>query len=140
MFYCFVEWIASRFSKLSLLVIMGVLISPVSEADIEPRSYSNIPVGLNFLLAGYTYMKGNVAFAPTLPINNAKLETSSAFLAYVRSLDVWGNPAKLILSFRRLGYPVKQRCWGNKGTGMLLVLPIPWFDYMSIFLELRHCR
>ena len=95
MFYCFVEWIASRFSRLSLLVIMGVLISPVSEADIEPRSYSNIPVGLNFLLAGYTYMKGNVAFAPTLPINNAKLETSSAFLAYVRSLDVRGKSGKV---------------------------------------------
>ena len=40
-------------------------------------------------------MKGNVAFAPTLPINNAKLETHSSVIAYVRSLDVWGKSGKL---------------------------------------------
>jgi hypothetical protein len=64
-------------------------------ADIEPRSYANIPTGINFLLTGYTYMKGNVAFAPTLPITNGKLETSSALLAYVRSLDIWGKSGKI---------------------------------------------
>ena len=91
----FVKLFLFRFTKLSVLVIMGMVSSSVSMADIEPRSYSNIPVGINFLLAGYSYMKGNVAFAPTLPINNAKLETSSAFLAYVRSLDVWGKSGKV---------------------------------------------
>ena len=40
-------------------------------------------------------MKGNVAFVPTLPIDNAKLETHSTFLAYVRSLDIWGKSGKL---------------------------------------------
>jgi hypothetical protein len=78
-----------------VLAILGMTASSVSKADIEPRSYSNIPVGLNFLLAGYSYMKGNVAFAPTLPITNAKLETHSSVLAYVRSLDIWGKSGKL---------------------------------------------
>ena len=78
-----------------MLSILGMVNSPVSEADIEPRSYANIPVGINFLLAGYSYMKGNVAFAPTLPIENAKLETHSSVFAYVRSLDIWGKSGKL---------------------------------------------
>ena len=78
-----------------MLAILGMANSPVSEADIEPRSYSNIPVGLNFLLAGYSYMKGNVAFAPTIPITNAKLETHSSVFAYVRSLDIWGKSGKV---------------------------------------------
>ncbi|MEI6269026.1 MAG: transporter [Methylococcaceae bacterium] len=95
MLYRFVELVAFRFFRLSLLVIIGVLISPVSKADIEPRSYSNIPTGINFLLAGYSYMKGNVAFAPTLPINNAKLETQSSVFAYIRSLDLWGKSGKV---------------------------------------------
>jgi hypothetical protein len=95
MLHRFVELVFTRSSGLAVLVILGMVNSTVSEADIEPRSYSNIPTGLNFLLAGYTYMKGNVAFAPTLPIANAKLETSSAFLAYVRSLDVWGKSGKI---------------------------------------------
>jgi len=40
-------------------------------------------------------MKGNVAFAPTLPINNAKLETQSSVIAYIRSLDLWGKSGKV---------------------------------------------
>ncbi len=90
-----VEFLHSRFARLAVFLILGMVNSSVSEADIEPRSYSNIPVGLNFLLAGYTYQTGNVSFVPTLPISNAKLETSSAFLAYVRSLDIWGKSGKV---------------------------------------------
>jgi hypothetical protein len=92
---CFVELVSSRYSSLYVLVIVVMVNSQVSEADIEPRSYANIPTGINFLLAGYTYQSGNVAFAPTLPINNAKLETNSAFIAYVRSLDIWGKSGKV---------------------------------------------
>ena len=95
MFWPLVEFFPSRFAKPTVLVIIGMTASPVSEADIEPRSYSNIPVGFNFLLAGYSYMKGSVAFAPTVPISNAKLETNSSVFAYVRSLDIWGKSGKL---------------------------------------------
>ncbi|MEI6069507.1 MAG: transporter [Methylococcaceae bacterium] len=94
-FYPFVEHFLFRFARLSVLVILGLVSSPVCDADIEPRSYSNIPTGINFLLAGYSYMKGNVAFAPTLPINNAKLETQSSVIAYIRSLDLWGKSGKV---------------------------------------------
>jgi len=86
----------------------------VSDADIEPRSYSNIPIGLNFLLAGYIYQSGNIAFAPTIPIANAKLETSSAFLAYVRSLDVWGKSGKVDVIIPEFGYPVKRGIGATK--------------------------
>ncbi len=29
--------------------------------DLEPRSYANTPVGINFLIAGYSYLQGGVA-------------------------------------------------------------------------------
>ncbi len=90
-----IDYVSVRIPKLAVLTILAMTISPVSEADIEPRAYSNIPVGFNFLLTGYSYMKGNVAFAPILPIDNSKLETHSTFLAYVRSLDIWGKSGKL---------------------------------------------
>ena len=89
------EFFPSHFIRLAVLLILGMGNSPVSLADIEPRSYANIPVGINFLLAGYSYMNGNVAFAPTLPIDNAKLETHSSVFAYVRSLDIWGKSGKV---------------------------------------------
>lgn len=62
--------------------------------DAEPRSYSNAPVGLNFLIAGYAYTRGGVAFDPALPVENEHLETHSGVLAYVRALDLWGLSAK----------------------------------------------
>ena len=90
-----VDFFPSRSIRLTVLLILGMANSPVSVADIEPRSYANIPVGINFLLSGYSYMNGNVAFAPTLPIENAKLETHSSVFAYVRSLDIWGKSGKV---------------------------------------------
>lgn len=62
--------------------------------DIEPRAYSNIPVGLNFLIVNYAYTQGNVSFAPTVPITNGRISIHSATLAYVRSLDIWGRSGK----------------------------------------------
>jgi len=118
----------------------GMVSSSVSMADIEPRSYSNIPVGLNFLLAGYTYQRGNVAFAPTIPINNAKLETSSAFLAYVRSLDIWGKSGKVDIIIPEAWLSGQAEVLGNRRAEMSLVLPIPWFVYMLIFSEPLPCR
>src|SRR5580765_7871523 len=68
--------------------------SPAGAQDIEPRAYSNAPVGVNFLIAGYAYTKGGVAFGPSLPITNPDLKTSSAVVAYARVLDLWGMSAK----------------------------------------------
>jgi Putative MetA-pathway of phenol degradation len=63
--------------------------------DIEPRVYSNAPIGVNFLIAGYAYTKGAVPFDASLPVKNAQLKTSSAIFAYARVLDLWGKSAKL---------------------------------------------
>lgn len=62
--------------------------------DFEPRAYSNTPVGLNFLIAGYGYAEGKLAFDPTLPIADAQFYTNTEFLAYAHSLDAWGKSAK----------------------------------------------
>ena len=86
---------SSRFARLALLAILEIVTSSASATDMDPRAYSNIPTGLNFLLAGYVNTKGSVAFAPSLPIHNAKLESHTALLAYVRSLDFWGKSGKV---------------------------------------------
>ena len=67
---------------------------PACAQEIEPREYSNAPVGVNFLIAGYAYTRGGVAFGPSLPITNPNLHTSSAVVAYARALDLWGMSAK----------------------------------------------
>jgi hypothetical protein len=63
----------------------------------EPLSYTNSPIGLNFLIAGYTYQSGNVLADPSLPISNVKATVDSAFLAYSRILDFWGQSGSVAL-------------------------------------------
>jgi len=74
--------------------VLTALASPAHAQDIEPRAYSNAPVGVNFLIAGYAYTRGGVSFDPAVPITNANLNTSNAVLGYARVLDLWGKSAK----------------------------------------------
>ena len=62
--------------------------------DAEPRAYSNAPVGLNFLLAGYIYTQGRMAFDPSLSIADAQFHSQTEEAAYVRAFDFFGKSAK----------------------------------------------
>jgi hypothetical protein len=89
-------------SVLSVKQIMAVLAGCVLAGggvraiaqDIEPRAYSNAPIGVNFLIAGYAYTRGGVAFNSSLPVTNPNLNTSNAVVAYATVLDLWGKSAK----------------------------------------------
>jgi hypothetical protein len=80
-------------AALVVLTLAGA--AAVEAQDLEPRAYANTPVGMNFLLAGYTYTQGDVSFESSLPIEDADLTIHSTFLAYARSLDVLGRAGKL---------------------------------------------
>ena len=77
-----------------LVVALAAAAARAAAQDIEPRSYSNAPVGVNFAVAGYGYADGGVAADPSLPLTNAEIKVHSAFLAYARSLDVFGRSGK----------------------------------------------
>ncbi len=66
----------------------------VHAQSIEPRSFSNAPIGVNFLIGGYVYTYGGLSVDPSLPLTNAQVRTDTAILAYARSLDVLGRSAK----------------------------------------------
>ncbi len=73
---------------------MTVIASDIRAQDLEPRSYANTPVGMNFLIMGYGRTQGGVATDPALPVKDARVEVDSATLAYARSLGLWGKSAK----------------------------------------------
>jgi hypothetical protein len=77
------------------LAIVAVRAWPANGQELEPRSYVNTPVGLNFLIAGYGYTEGSVVFSASAPVKDAEVEAHAGFLAYVRALDVWGRSGKL---------------------------------------------
>ena len=86
-------------SSAAIIALACLVASGARAQDIEPRKWSDTPVGVNFLILGYAYTQGGIAFDPSLPINNPHLETNSGGLGFARSLDLWGFSGK----FERLG-------------------------------------
>lgn len=87
---------AARWLCSGLIPALGVaaLASRASAQELEPRAYTNTPVGLNFVIAGYTYSQGGVAFDPSVPLTDAAIRVDTAVFAYARSLDVGGLSGK----------------------------------------------
>jgi hypothetical protein len=81
-----------------LLVVLTLFLDAATAAraqEIEPRAYSNAPVGVNFLVGGYAYTQGSLPTNPSLPLTNSHLTTSSALLAYGHVFELWGQSAKV---------------------------------------------
>jgi hypothetical protein len=94
------EWrstvrLVSRFVAGVALVVSLAGAGAVEAQDLEPRAYANAPVGLNFLILGYGYSRGDVAVDSSAPIEDAELMAHAAVLAYARALNVWGHAGKL---------------------------------------------
>jgi hypothetical protein len=81
----------------ALVVALLIGATAARAQELEPRSYANTPVGLNFLILGYAYTTGDVSLDTSLPIEDGKVTTHSALLAYARSFGVWGRSGKLDL-------------------------------------------
>jgi len=84
--------------KLFLLfwsVIILLELSPAYAQELEPRAYMNVPVGLNFIVTGYSYSVGGVLFDPAIPLDNARIKTHGALFAYARSIKVGGMAGKI---------------------------------------------
>ena len=84
----------SFFRWTTICAIATSSVASANAQDAEPRAYTNTPVGLNFLIAGYLYSQGKMAFDPSLSIADAKFQQHTGALAYVRSLEVGGKSAK----------------------------------------------
>ena len=88
-----------RPSRPSLCLALGtiataLMVANANAQEAEPRSYSNAPIGLNFLISGYVYSQGKIAFDPNAAIADATFHSDTGVLAYVRSFDLAGQSAK----------------------------------------------
>jgi hypothetical protein len=86
----------NRAIQAALVAVVTLFLSSAARAqDIEPRAYSNAPIGVNFLVTGYAGTRGGLSFDPSLPITDPSLRTSSAVVGYARVIELWGQSAKL---------------------------------------------
>jgi len=86
-----------RVILLLCIIMMVTAVADLHAQELEPRAYSNAPIGLNFLLAGYGYTDGDVLLDPSVPLENAHATIHTFVAGYVRSVGVWGRSGKVAL-------------------------------------------
>jgi len=87
-----------------ILISLLLIVMNVSAQELEPRAYSNAPVGLNFIVSGYQYSEGGLLFDPAVPIIDANSEVNVGIFGYLRTLEVAGMSAKagIVLAYADL--------------------------------------
>jgi len=80
-----------------LLVLLGclALAAGAQAQDIEPRRWTHLPVGSNVLGLAYGYTDGDLSFDPVLEVQDAKVESQTLALSFVRSFDCFGRTGRL---------------------------------------------
>lgn len=82
-----------------LLAALPLILTPALLAQqLEPRSYSPSPVGINIGIAGYGYSAGDLNFDPSLPVDNGSARINAFFTGYFRSLNVAGRSANVTVA------------------------------------------
>ena len=83
-----------RILAASVFLILNFNIA-INAQELEPRALTNLPVGTNFIFAGYSYSAGNLLFDPASPIEDASARLNTFVAAYIRSVSLFGISGKV---------------------------------------------
>jgi hypothetical protein len=89
------QHVIKRFWPLTGIIAILFAVAPAHAGEIEPRAYVNTPVGINFLITGYSYSDGGLSTVSSSPIKDAELQINYGVLGYVRSLEILGKSGKI---------------------------------------------
>ncbi len=88
---------ARRFT--AWLIIGGCWAAGACRAqEIEPRSYSPSPVGVNFLVAGMGHSEGGVLTDPSIPVTDIEAQIDALALGYGRTFGIAGRSANVAVA------------------------------------------
>ncbi len=80
-----------------LLLVLLIIICATSTTlaqDLEPRSFSQAPIGMNFVVVAVGHAEGNMLFDQATTLENVTGTITSVAGAYVRTLNFFGVSAK----------------------------------------------
>ena len=89
------EKFPTRFFLICVLLIPEFLVLHLHSQELEPRIYSNLPMGLNFAVAGFARSAGEVLVDASLPVEDFNIEANMLFLGYARSLNLFGKSGQV---------------------------------------------
>ena len=76
-----------------VIMVCGLWLSQAQAQQMDPRSYSNVPTGLDFVLGGYSHSEGDVLVDPTVPIKDVDAKVDAYLVGYVHTLAVRSQSA-----------------------------------------------
>jgi len=66
--------------------------------ELEPRRWSHLPSGINFIGLGTAYTFGDINFDPVLLLEDSEVDSVSIAAVYIRTFDWFGKSARLDLT------------------------------------------
>ena len=95
---------ATSLARYAAAMVLALAAVPAAQAqNIEPRAYSNDPVGVNFVIVGGLMTQGDLSFDASLPITSAEIESTRLVAAYARALDLGGKSGKFDVIVQYVG-------------------------------------
>jgi len=82
----------------SLLILLLHTSTKSFAQEIEPRAYSNLPTGSNFIVLNYNYTTGNIISDATSPIKDLDVNSNTIVSAYMRTFPLFGKLARVQVS------------------------------------------
>ncbi len=78
-----------------VLLLMFINMNSAFAQDLEPRRWTQMPTGLNFVGIGYGYIDGDITFDPVLLVEDATFDMHAVSMVYVRSFGLFGKSARV---------------------------------------------
>jgi hypothetical protein len=82
-----------------LILLLLVAVAPAARTqELEPRAYSQSPVGLNFALLAYGHSTGDVLFDPALPLTDVEARLNAGVLGFATTFAMFDRLASASLA------------------------------------------
>jgi len=111
-----------------------IFCAPLAAQDLEPRAYSNSPIGLHFVLVGYAYSTGKLLTDPSLPVENVSIASHVGVLGGSTVLNVLGQSAKLELVVPYVALGAKGEVFGMPRARYIDGFADPLFRFSMNFI------
>ncbi|MBT4520266.1 MAG: transporter [Halieaceae bacterium] len=82
--------------------LLLLLVSVVHSQDLEPRSYTNVPVGETFVVLGYAQSDGELTPSPSTPLQDAELTIDAGVFGLAHTFALAGKSAKVDMAVARV--------------------------------------
>ncbi len=120
--------------RLLMAIVFLCVATTAFGQDLEPRSFSQAPVGMSFAVVALGYAEGDMFFDQATTLEDVTGEITSVAAAYVRTLDIFGASAKVSAAVPVLWGDWEGRYQGERASASRRGVADPQFELSVNFV------